>query len=219
MRPTMRPALGVALAVLATSSTASATDHAELVDTSYGRIDGDLSFGAGLGSAFGPRGPRAAVDLRLRYLWTAGLFFTYEDGPIWSSSAEPRRAFAAGIEIRPFFLARWANGYETGNPWLDLSIDSLGLELGAVFVEPAGRSFGKNPGLQAGIGFQIPVLGRATGPQIGVHMGGRWSTASLAGDTINAAGDRSAYLLLTVAWQQVFGAHIVDLGDRRDPPL
>lgn len=215
----MRRVLGLVLAAVAWSGTATATDRNELVDTSYGRIDGDLSFGAGVGSSFGPRGPRAAVDLRLRYLWTAGLFVTYEDGPIWSSSAEPRRVFAAGIEIRPFFLARWANGYETGNPWVDLSIDSLGLELGAVFSEPARGSFGKTPGLQAGIGFQIPVLGRATGPQIGVHMGGRWSTASLAGDTINAAGDRSAYLLLTIAWQQVFGAHIVDIGDRRDPPL
>lgn len=207
----------LALALVSSPSRALASDR-DRVDTSYGRLEGDLAVGAGVGSAFGPRGPRAALDLRLRYLWTAGLFVTYEDGPLWSSSAEPRRAFAMGVEIRPFFLARWANGYETGNPWIDLSIDSLGLELGAVFVEPKGRSFGKNPGLQAGIGFQIPVLGRATGPQIGIHAGGRWSTASLAGDTINAAGDRSAYLLLTVAWQQVFGASIVDLGDRRDRP-
>jgi len=183
-------------------------------DTSYGRIDGDLSVGLGAGATLGPRGPRAAVDLRLRYLWTAGLFATYEDGPLLGSDAEPRRAFAMGLEIRPLFLARWANGLESGNAWLDLTIDSLGLELGAVFVEPAGRSFGKSPGLQAGIGFQIPILPRATGPHVGVHAGGRWSSASLAGDTVNAAGDRSAYLLLTLSWQQVFGAHIVDMGDR-----
>lgn len=207
-------ALGVAAVLLA--SPASATDRTELVDTSYGRIEGDLSFGAGVGSAFGPRGPRAALDLRLRYLWTAGLFVTYEDGPLWSSEAEPRRAFATGIELRPLFLARWANGYELGNPWLDLAIDSIGLEVGAAFVEPRGRPFGKTPSLQAGIGLQVPVLGRASGPQIGVHAGARWSTASLAGDTINLAGDRSGYLLLTIAWQQVFGAHVVDLGDRAD---
>lgn len=211
-----RPWLVLVVAVASSSSVARASES-DRVDTSYGRLEGDLSFGAGVGSAFSPRGPRAAIDLRLRYLWTAGLFFTYEDGPFWSSNAEPRRAFAMGIELKPFFLARWANGYETGNPWIDLSIDSLGLELGAVFVEPKGRAFGKNPGLQAGIGFQIPVLGRATGPQIGVHAGGRWSTASLSGDTINAAGDRSAYLLLTIAWQQAFGAHIVDLGDPARP--
>lgn len=183
-------------------------------DTSYGRLEGDLSASAGVGAAFGPRGPRASIDLRLRYLWTAGLFFTYEDGPFWSSAAEPRRAFALGAEIRPFFLSRWANGFEIGNPWLDLFVDSIGLELGAVFVEPAGRPFGKNPGLQAGLGVQIPILPNATGPILGVHGGGRWSTASLAGDTVDAAGDRSAYLLVTLAWQQVFGAHIVDLGDR-----
>lgn len=183
-------------------------------DTSYGRIDGDLSLGLGAGAAFGPRGPRAALDLRLRYLWTAGIFATYEDGPFLGSGAEPRRAFAGGIEIRPLFLARWANGLETGNPWIDLMIDSFGLELGTVFVEPAGRPFGKSPGLQAGIGLQIPILPRATGPHIGIHAGGRWSGAALAGDMINAAGDRSTYLLLTLSWQQVFGAHIVDMGDR-----
>ena len=45
----------------------------------------------------GPRGPRASADARVRYLSTASLFITYEDGPLLSSRAEPRRALALGV--------------------------------------------------------------------------------------------------------------------------
>jgi len=203
-----------AFAIAASALTAAPARGADREDTSYGRIDGDLSASFGAGATFGSRGPRAALDVRLRYLWTAGLFATYEDGPFWGSNAEPRRALATGIELRPLFLARWANGAELGNGHLDLTLDSFGLELGAVFAEPEGRPFGSRPGLQAGIGLQVPVLPRATGPVIGVHAGARWSDAALAGDYVTGAGHRSVYLLVTVAWQQVFGAHVVDLGDR-----
>ncbi|MDB5214423.1 MAG: hypothetical protein JWO86_2350 [Myxococcaceae bacterium] len=183
-------------------------------DTSDGRIDGDVSASAGIGATFGPRGPRAAADLRLRYLWTAGVFATYEDGPLFGSSSEPRRAFATGLELRPLFLVRWLQGLETGNAYVDMTIDSFGLELGAVFAQPEGRPFGSKPGLQAGIGVQIPVLPNASGPLIGLHGGARWSDSALGGRTIEGPSDRALYLLVTVAWQQVFGAHIVDLGDR-----
>jgi hypothetical protein len=183
-------------------------------DTSDGRIDGDVSASVGLGATFGARGPRAAADLRLRYLWTAGAFVTYEDGPLFGSSSEPRRVFATGLEVRPLFLVRWLQGLETGNAYVDMTIDSFGLELGAVFEQPEGRSFGSKPGLQAGIGVQIPVLPHATGPVIGFHSGARWSDSALGGRTIEGPSDRALYLLVTVAWQQVFGAHIVDLGDR-----
>lgn len=200
-----------ALALTCFAATAHATGGP---DSSYGRIDGDLSASAGVGATFGPRGPRAAADLRLRYLWTAGIFATYEDGPLLGTSAEPRRAFAGGVELRPLFLLRWLQGYETGNAHLDLTIDSFALELGAVFVEPMGGHFGSKPGLQAGLGLQIPVLPNATGPVIGVHGGARWSDSTLAGHDIDGPSDRSLFLLVSVAWQQVFGAHVVDVGDR-----
>jgi len=209
--PRLGPCTAVALVLLSTAGAAHADDD---TDTSYGRIEGDLSASVGIGAAFGPRGPRAAADLRLRYLWTAGLFATYEDGLLFGSASEPRRAFATGIELRPLFLVRWLQGLETGNGYLDLTIDSLGLELGAVFMEPEGRSFGSRPGLQAGIGLQLPVLPDVTGPVIGVHGGARWSDAALAGRPIEGPSDRALYLLLTIAWQQAFKAHVVDLGDR-----
>lgn len=204
-------AVALALAIPFLASPARALDGP---DTSHGRIDGDVSASLALGAAFGPRAPRAAFDLRLRYLWTAGVFATYEDGPLIGATSEPRRAFAGGIELRPLFLAKWLQGKETGNAYVDLTIDSLGLELGAVFLQPMGTSFGSKPGLQAGLGVQIPIFPRATGPVIGLHGGGRWSNAVLSGRDAENASDRSLFFLLTVGWQQVFGAHIVDLGDR-----
>ena len=199
--------------VLAASCLATSAS-AQQDDTAYGRIDGDLSASLGAGAAFGPRGPRGALDLRLRYLWTAGIFVTYEDGPLFGSSAEPRRALAGGLELRPLFLAFWLQGKDLGNAYWDLTLDSLGLEIGAVFMQPVGTSFASRRGLQAGLGLQLPILPRATGPAIGVHAGGRWSEAALGGRDLDGPSDRAFYLLVTLGWQQVFGAHIVDLGDR-----
>jgi hypothetical protein len=211
--PRVRVGLAVFAIVLSTTAIAHADDE-DVVDTTYGRIDGDLSAVLGLGATIGPRGPRSAADLRFRYLSTAGLFATYEDGPLVGSTSEPRRAFATGVELRPLFLARWVKGLETGNAYLDLTIDSLGLELGAVFAEPVGHSFGSRPGLQAGLGLELPVFPRLTGPLIGLHGGVRWSDAALAGRPIDTPSDRSLYLLVTIAWQQAFKAHVVGLGDR-----
>ena len=81
-------------------------------------------------------------------------------------------------------------------------------------MQPEGARFGSKPGLQAGIGLQLPVLPHATGPVIGLHGGARWSDSALGGHALEGPSDRALYLLVTVGWQQVFGAHVVDLGDR-----
>src|SRR6185436_12121396 len=119
-------------------------------DGVYGRFEGDVAVVGAVGMTAGPRTPRISGDARFRYLSTAGLFVTYEDGPLVGSRAEPRRVFATGVELRPLFLARWAQGLEIGEPRVDLLIDSLALEIGAAF---AGR-----PGLQAGLGLEIPIF-------------------------------------------------------------
>lgn len=205
-----RPCIGAAFVLLTTAGAAHGADE---TDTSYGRIESDVSASVGLGVALGPSAPRASADLRLRYLWTAGLFATYEDGPLLGGASDPRRVFATGVELRPLFLARWLQGLETGNAYIDLAIDSFGLELGAVFEEPIGRPFGSRPGLQAGVGLELPILPSATGPVIGLHGGARWSDATLAGRTIEGPSDRALYLLVTIAWQHAFKTHVVNLGD------
>jgi hypothetical protein len=187
---------------------------ADRKDGSHGRVEGDLAVEAGVGASFGPRSPRGAADLRFRYLSMTGLFVTYEDGPLFGTRAEPRRALATGLELRPLFLAKWFTGRYSGNPYLDLAIDSIGLELGAVFLEPTGGRFGAKPGLQAGLAFELPVFPSATGPFIAVHGGVRWSDAALSGGPLAGPADRALYLNVIFAWQQVFGGHVADMGDR-----
>lgn len=185
-------------------------------DGSLGRFDGDLAVAASAGMTVGPRAPRVSGDVRLRYLSTAGVFGTYEDGPLVGASAEPRRVLALGVELRPLFLARWATGTELGLPRLDLLIDSLGLEVGAVFLEPEDGRFGARTGLAVGLGLELPLFARPSGPLLGVHGGARWCDAALAGGPLAGPSDRALYLTIALGWQELFGGgHVVDLGDRR----
>lgn len=182
-------------------------------DTSYGRIEGDLAVAGALGGTFAPRGPRLTADARLRYLQTAGVFLTYEDGAIVSSGALPERMLVTGVELRPLFLARWLKGKELGSPRLDLAIDSLAFEVGATFANHPGRPFGSDRGLSVGLGIEVPLLGRATGPFLVVRGGGRFGDAALAG-VGQGPLDRAGFLTVGLGLQKIFGAHVVDLGDR-----
>ena len=194
-------------------SRADVTPPSDKPDTAYGRIDGDLGASLGAGTTAGSRGLRGAADLRLRYLDTAGVFVSYEEGPLFGSPAEPQRVLVGGLELRPLFLARWLNGAEVGWDRLDLAIDSLGLELGAVAEQPAGRPFGSRPGLQLGLGLELPVGTNASGPWIGLHGGVRWGYSALEGEPVQDANDRALFLMITLAYHQIFGAHVVDVGD------
>jgi hypothetical protein len=217
----MRSAFSVFFAVLLAPVVARAdparTDesvaHAR-TDTSYGRIDGDVSAIVGLGASFGPRAPRAALDLRFRYLDTVGVFFGYEDGALFGGDAEPLRVVATGVELRPLFIGRWLTGRESARARLDLLLDSFGLELGAAFVQPTGSSLGSRPSLQAGLGLEIPILASARGPWIGLHGGARWNDAALRGDSVLTPSDRAMFGVVTLAWHEFFLAHAVDAGDR-----
>lgn len=190
-----------------------AAHAAEPKDGAHGRIDGDMAVEIGVGASFGPRSPRAVADLRFRYLSMAGVFVTYEDAPLVGSHSDPKRAVATGVELRPLFLGKWLTGRYSGNPYLDLTLDSLSLELGAVFLQPDGASLGSKPGLQAGIGIELPIFPAATGPFVGLHGGARWSDAALSGGPMAGPSDRALFLNVVLAWQQVFGTRVVDLGD------
>jgi hypothetical protein len=183
-------------------------------DGAYGRVGGDLTFVAGLGGVVAPRGPRAEGELRLRYLESAGIFAAYEDGASLGSAAEPGRVLAVGAEVRPLFLFRWLQGGETHRARTDLVVDSFGIELGAVWSQPAGQGFASVAGVQAGLGLEVPLLLRATGPWLGLHGGVRWSDHALGAGVVESADDRSAFVAITLAWHQVVVAHVVDVGDQ-----
>jgi hypothetical protein len=187
-------------------------------DTTYGRIAGDIGLVGGVGMVVAPRGLLGAVDVRLRYLDTAGVFFTYEDTQVIGSSAVPQRFMTGGIELRPLFVAKWLEGRESGSAWLDLVVDSIGLEMGFVFQQLPGQPFSPYPGVSAGLGLELPFGVRATGVWLGLHAGVRWSSAALGNGVVDTAEDRSGYLAVTLAWHQIVAAHIVDLGDRAPSP-
>lgn len=183
----------------------------------YGRIAGDLSLVAGAGAVIAARGPRIAGEVRVRYLEMAGLFATYEDGAIVASKAEPRRVVVGGLEIRPLFLLRWLKGLEIGQARLDLAIDSFGIDLGAVLLQPQGSSFATQAGLEFGVGLEFPILPSATGPWIELRGGLRWGQHAFATGAVQGADDRSVYLALAVAWHQTVLVHAIDVGDLPPP--
>jgi hypothetical protein len=182
-------------------------------DPTDGRIEGDVDVVVGLGVAVGNQTVRGAMEARLRFVETAGVFLTYEDA-FGDDPPAASRALTAGLELRPLFLARWLTGRELGLAWPDLVIDSFGLELGACFQQPPERPFDTQPALQAGLGLELPLLARATGPWIGVHAGARWSDTVLGGGPVLEPTDRSVFLEVTLAYHQVFATHLVDLHDR-----
>jgi hypothetical protein len=159
-----------------------------------------------------PRGPRGEAELRARYLDTAGVFVTYEDGALLGSSAEPTRVLAGGVELRPLFLYRWLQGQESGDARWDMLVDSFALELAATLSQPAGQAMSQG-GLQFGLGLELPLLPQASGPWIGLHGGLRWSDVALATGEVQSADDRSVYVALTLTWQAVLTTHLVDVRD------
>jgi hypothetical protein len=203
-------AVGAAIAL----GGAAARADGGTIDPTYGRIAGDLTVVVGAGAVVAPRGPRAEGELRLRYLESAGVFATYEDAAIFGSAAEPERVLVTGLELRPFFFFRWLQGRESSRAGLDLVVDSIGLEVGATFAQPRGDAFASSPGVQAGLGLEVPLFATATGLWLGVHGGVRWSDDALASGVVRGADDRAAYLAFTLSWHQVVVTHLVDVGDR-----
>jgi hypothetical protein len=182
-------------------------------EPTYGRMDGDVSLVVGAGAMVVPGAPRVEGEVRIRYLDTVGVFAAYEDGPRVASDLDPTRALSTGLELRPVFLARWLNGLETERARLDMVLDSIGLDLGAIFFQPRGGGFASRSGLLVGLGVEIPIFANASGPWIDLHGGTRWSEDAVALGVVRGAVDRSAFLAITLSWHQFVSTHLVDVGD------
>ncbi len=202
------------LAAAATIQPASANADDDLVDPSYGRVDGDVGLVVGAGGVVSSGGLRLQTELRLRYLDTVGVFATYEDAQVLGAAQGPLRVLATGFEIRPLFLYRWLQGHEVRVARFDLAIDSIGLDLGALIEEPRDGAFGSRAGLEVGLGLELPVFARATGPWIAVRGALRWSEAAMGAGVGEGPEDREAVLAVTLAWHQIVGTHVVDIRDR-----
>lgn len=168
-------------------------------DTTYGRVEGALELSPGVGATLASYGARPTLELRGRYLSMAGVFVTYEEG--FGTRVDPRRLVATGVEVRPLFFARWLKDKELGNAFVDLAIDSFALELGAFFAEPPGRGLGSRMGLQASLGLELPLFGKAEGLFLTAHGGGRWSDR-LAAEEPSTRAERAAFVTFGLAWHE-----------------
>lgn len=177
-------------------------------DGAYGRFKGRLEIGVGLGAEFSADTPLLTARLTLHYFSTAGVYAMYAAN-VTGSASEPVSAsspstssapsrLSAGIDLRPLFLPRFALDYEQGPAFLDLTIDSFSLALGAFWQQQApGESFGEVRGVEASIGGGLPLFGSATGFWIRFRGFGRWQTDVLEPTSAEWAG------LVLLAWQQV----------------
>ena len=168
--PARRVACSVLLALAVTqlrtraasAQAASVQPARSSADGVYGRFDGDLDLGLALGAEFGSAGHAApALRASAHYFSIAGV---YASGRIKAGDESAPSLFGLGVELRPLFMPRWAKGFETGPALLDLTLDSLCLSLGAFWAQRAAHATEANHGLDAELGFGIPLLATAAGP-------------------------------------------------------
>ncbi|MFT3770069.1 MAG: hypothetical protein QM820_31965 [Minicystis sp.] len=182
-------------------------------DGVYGRFDGDLGLRLAGGAGFAIGGPMLAIDAGARYLCTAGLYVHYADA-LGSSAPHVRRSIATGVDLAPLFLARYALNAERGPAFFDLVVDSVAFGIGAFWDEPQKGPWASKPGVELTLALSFPLLGRATGPYIGLRGALRWRDGDLAAhpDGPNVI-ERGALLSLTLGWHHVVRTHLVDPGD------
>jgi hypothetical protein len=183
-------------------------------DGSYGRIEGDLLFIGEFAAGLGAGGPQFETHLSLLYLSTAGGYARYCES-FENDEAAYARMIAFGLELKPLFLGRYALDFEKGPPHLDLFVDSLTLLVGATWESPTRAEFETYPGIELGIGIEVPFLPQASGPYVGLTALARWGPNEIAGTSDRDFLERGSMLLFSLSWHQVFDANLVDF---RDPP-
>lgn len=128
------------------------TAQAQEGDGLYGRFDASTSvvLGAGASIGFGDdgRSAGAVVDARVRVLDAGGVGFT-----LHTDGAGVAR-LVSGIELRPFFPALFLQDLFTGRPYVDLLVQSLGIDLGV----DVGLASGAPLGFAWGFSIEVPLL-------------------------------------------------------------
>lgn len=158
--------------------------QADAGDGLYDRFDRDLTIATDLGGGVVLDGvdPRATLtaDVRFRIIDAAGPAFGLRWGPAGSSGSGHGHVFV-GVELRPFFPALFLLDLSTGHEWVDLFVQSFGIELGAALF-PFDGDFGV--GLAVGLSLSIPLLlpskTRGTFQSISLRLGARRVDATAA---------------------------------------
>jgi hypothetical protein len=170
------------------------------VDGAYGRFDGDLELGLGVGPNVAFANGDFALGGRISAHWfsVAGLYLYYAESI--GEDVVLRRRFAAGLDFKPLFLLRWAKGLEAGPAFLDLTIDSLSLGLGVLTSAPSDPLASQRAGFEVSFGFGLPLSGRAPGPWLEFRTGFLLPK--------NEPGDASALALFS--WHFMLGTPLVE---------
>ncbi len=146
--------------------------RAQSVDGVYGRLGGDLVLSVeahgGVVSTATQSLPAAGAVLRARTLDMTGLALGY-DRALGGSRYD---VLWAAIDLRPAFLARWVSDLQHGPRWLDLMLDSLGVELGAAWMRP-GSEGPQGFGMVFGGGVELPLVWRR-GDGATLRLGARY---------------------------------------------
>ena len=157
-------------------------------DGTYGRLDGDLDLGFGLGALFDLEHgePGAAVRASGHWFFMAGGYVSYADA--LGTALDPKRRLGIGVDLRPLFIPRWTQDWEQGPAILDLTLDSLSLGLGASFDQPHGEAFGVRRAFEASLGFGVPLAGRGPGPWIEARAALAWPNMGERSETLLIVG-------------------------------
>jgi len=140
-------------------------------DGVYGRFDGELSLMPDVGIDWTEAGWSTRLGIAAYYLNTVGIRFHSADGR-WSP-VSPRADFNVSVlalACRPLFLLRWAQDWEKGPTFLDLTLDSLTLSVGSFWSRQHSTAT-LHYGVETELSMGFPLIGRAHGP---------WLTASVA---------------------------------------
>ena len=168
-------------------------------DGAYGRFEGDLDIGLGVGPNIAFSNGDLALGGRISAHWfsLAGLYVYYAES--LDDEAAVRRRFGAGLDLKPLFLLRWSKGLEAGPAILDLTLDSLSLGLGVLTSTPNDPLASQRSGFETSLGFGVPLTGRAPGPWLEFRAGFLLPK--------NEPGDASAIALFT--WHFMLGSPLV----------
>jgi hypothetical protein len=163
-------------------------------DGVYGRFEHPFDLGLDGGAELGDAGAAGALLVSLHYLYMAGIYVAYSDA-LGQGSLPSSRSVSFGVDLRPAFIPRWTKGMQEGPGFVDLTVDSISLGLGAYFREPRERPFGDRRGLELSLGFGVPLVGIAEGPWLGARGVLRWDDPS---EKSSEAARAAA--LLTFGW-------------------
>lgn len=167
-------------------------------DGVHGRLRGDMSLRGSLGAEF------SLTSQNLRPLmvaeWvgyqTLGVYAGYREAVQEDDALS--RSLSAGLTFSPLFLWRFSRATQTGRPFWDLLVDSLGLTGGFLLQQPRGAAFASSVGAELGGTLALPLMGRANGLWLRSRVLAQSGGSSLDQQTWGAVG------WLTLTWEGFF---------------